>query len=217
MGMLISLPEPKVFITTTDQRYQVIATMGATPARITDGFGGWQNVNRPRKVAMTQFQGRNPFAMQLHIMFDGYAAKLSQEHQLRTLVWMSIPPQGEREPRKVRIYGPALPYPSSGDWVINGLDQGDAVIWDANGKYRLRQDYTLTLVRFIGPDAIRVNDTSVGLSVSKSKVVSVKPGDTPRKLAAANYGDASKWHKIADANGLRDPNQIVKLKTVRIP
>jgi hypothetical protein len=207
----------QVLIITSDNRYQIMADLGPTPAKISDGFGGWQIIARPRKVGLTQFQGRNPFGMQLNLMFDGYDKGQSQENSLRTLTWMAIPPQDDPDPRKVRLFGPALPYPSSGDWVINGFEYGDAVIWDKTGKYRLRQDVTLTLMRHVAPDVLNNVQINPGLSVSKSQLVNVKAGDTLKKLAAQHYGDASLWYIILDANGMRDPTQINKMKKIRIP
>lgn len=207
-----------VTIITTDNRYQISAQQGPNPTKITDGFGGWQVISRPRKVGFTQFQGRNPFQMQLNLMFDGYAKNQSQETALRTLTWMAIPPQGSRDPRRVRLFGPALPYPSSGEWVINGLDEGDNIIWDSTGKYRLRSDITLTLLRYVNSDALKNVEVTIGLAVPNSQVIKAKAGDTARTLAAYYYGDSTLWHTIAAANGIRDPAYSIKAGTaIRIP
>lgn len=207
-----------IIIITTDNRYSVTAQQGPNPAKITDGFGGWQVISRPRKVGFTQFQGRNPFSMQLNLMFDGYGSNTSQEIPLRTLTWMAIPPQGSRDPRKVRLFGPALPYPSTGEWVINGIEYGDNIIWDKEGKFRLRQDITLTLMRHVDSDAVVPQEINTGLSVPKSQIIRAKSGDTVRTLAAYYYGDSNQWHLIADANGIRDPAFAIKVGTpLRIP
>lgn len=211
------MPPPQILISTTDGRYQLTADMGPTPAKITDGYGGWQVITRPRKVGFTQYQGRNPFSMQIHIMFDGYAAGVDQEPALRMLTWMSIPADGQSDPPRVRLYGPALPYPSTGDWVINQVEYGDSVIWDKFGKKRFRQDVTLTLMKYVRPDSLDNKIATVGLTVSKSHVENVKPGDTLRRLAAYWYGDAKQYRVIADANGLIDPVAVIKLKKIRIP
>lgn len=209
---------PVILIITTDNRFQVSAMPGPNPAKITDGFGGWQLISRPRRVAFTQFQGRNPFSMQINLMFDGYADGKSQENSLKTLTWMAIPPQGSRDPRKVRLFGPALPYPSSGEWVINGIEYGDNVIWDELGRFRLRQDVTITLIRHVDSDAIKLEEANPGLSVPKSQIITTKAGDTVRTLAAFFYGDSTLWHTIADANGIRDPAYAIKPQTrLRIP
>ena len=45
----------------------------------------------------------------------------------------------------------------------------------------------------------------------------MKRGDTLSSIAAKFYRDASKWRKIADANGIRDPKNLKIGQKLRIP
>lgn len=199
-----------VLIVTTDNRYQIVAMLGDDAARITDGIGGWVLVPRPRKTAFTQYTGKNPFAMSIPLMFDGYSEDKSQEPQLRTLTWMALPPNDGGEPRKVRIYGSALPYPSVGEWVINGIEYGDHTIWNSKGTARLRQDVTVNLIKYVNPDSLKVLSTVPGLAPTNTGRYTVKKGDTIRSIAAYIYGDSSKGKYIIEANGMRDASRITK-------
>lgn len=199
-----------ILIVTTDNRFQIIARLGDGYIKRSDGVGGWDLISRPRKVSFTHWIGRSPFSLSVPLMFDGFADGKSQEAVLRTLTWMGLPPSDGGEPRKVRIYGSAIPYPSVGEWVINGIDEGDKVIWNDAGDARLRQDITLTLVKHVNPDSLELLSTSPGLAPTNRGTYTVKEGDTVRSIAAYVYGDSSKAKYILLANGIRDATQIVK-------
>lgn len=208
-----------VMLVTTDNRYQIIAMLGDGPVKQTDGIGGWTLVNRPRKTAFTQYVGKNPFAMSIPLMFDGYAEGISQEASLRTLTWMALPPNDGGEPRKVRLYGSALPYPSVGEWVINGIEYGDKTIWNSAGTARLRQDVTVIVIKHVAPDSLRTLTAAPGLAPINRGTYTVKSGDTVRSVAAFIYGDSTKGKYIMEANGWRDAEAIKRYvsKTIITP
>ena len=58
-----------------------------------------------------------------------------------------------------------------------------------------------------------------GSSSTATKIHEVKPGDTLSKIAKQEYGDASKWTEIFEANKdiLKDPNQIFPGQKLKIP
>jgi hypothetical protein len=204
----------RVLIKTVDNSLQLTADMGSNPPKIVGGFGGWTTVDRERRVALTKYQGRSPWGMTIHLMFDGNADGISQEHKIRVLTWMTLPPDGGNEPRAVLLYG-ALPFPSGGEWLINGLDYGDEVIWADNlqNPHRLRQDITITLLQSVKDD--RTQFTTSSLVVPK--MVVSKVGDTLKSIALRYLGDASRWREIADANGIRDPQSLLPNSHLRIP
>lgn len=208
-----------ILLVTTDNRFSLICPLGDGPIKITDGIGGWQLVPRPRKTAFTQFIGKNPFAMTIPILFDGYADGRSQEADLRTLTWMGLPPNDGGEPRKIRLYGSALPYPSSGEWVIAGITEGDMTIWNSAGNARLRQDISLSIIKYVNPDSLESLSTSPGLAPTIKGTYLVKAGDTFRSIAAFQYGDTKFEKYILLANNIRDTTVIHKFvgKTIIIP
>jgi nucleoid-associated protein YgaU len=66
------------------------------------------------------------------------------------------------------------------------------------------------------PDFSNVNS---GSSSTATKVYEVKSGDSLSKIAKHEYGDASKWPKIFEANKdiLKDPNKIFPGQKLKIP
>ncbi|ONI74689.1 peptidoglycan-binding protein [Actinosynnema sp. ALI-1.44] len=45
----------------------------------------------------------------------------------------------------------------------------------------------------------------------------LRPGETLDRVAAAHYGDATRWRQIAEANGILDPLALPKGKQLAIP
>lgn len=144
-------------------------------------------------------------------MFDGFAKDESQEDKLKILSWLALPAtgMGSDEPRPVLLYG-ALPRPSSGEWVINGLTEGDAVIWNDAGTDRLRQDVTLTMLKHVTADSLDLVQQQASLAPSTQMPYVIKKGDTFRSIAATYLGDPTKATALARANGINDPNTIHK-------
>ena len=58
-----------------------------------------------------------------------------------------------------------------------------------------------------------------GSSSTATKIHEVKPGDSLSKIAKKEYGDASKWTLIFEANTdvLKDPNKIFPGQKLKIP
>jgi Uncharacterized protein containing LysM domain len=206
----------QVLVKSTIGAFQVTALLGQTPAQITEGFGGWSVVDRPRRTGMTQWKGKTPFQMTLPLMLDGWIDAISQESNIRQLIWMSLPNKNG-DPAPINVYG-ALPFPSGGKWVINALEWGDSVIWSTDAKpVRLRQDVTLTLIQFVAPDQVELLNSNTGLAPVFKGPYTVKAGDNLRSIAMHFYGDYNQWQKIADANGLRDSKIPKSKKTLIIP
>ncbi len=66
------------------------------------------------------------------------------------------------------------------------------------------------------PDFSNVNS---GSSSTAEKIYEVKSGDSLSKIAKNEYGDASKWRQIFEANQdiLKDPNKIFPGQKLKIP
>jgi nucleoid-associated protein YgaU len=54
-------------------------------------------------------------------------------------------------------------------------------------------------------------------SEGKAQVYVIKPGDSLSKIAKEFYGNANDYQKIAEANGIEDPNKIRAGQSISIP
>jgi hypothetical protein len=180
----------------------------------TDGIGGWQVVARPRRTALTQWMGRNPYAMDVPVVFDGINAGVSIEGDIAKLFQMGVGSDFDPPPT-VHVDG-GLPIKGA-TWVINGIDWGDDVIWQQDGAskpYRARQDAVVHLLQY-KPEA-RVKILATKSLPNVYTVHSAK--ETMRTIAKVMYGDGSQWTKIKSANpNVRDPNHLKVGTKLRIP
>lgn len=62
-------------------------------------------------------------------------------------------------------------------------------------------------------------DRSVGVISpdARPKTYTVRSGETLYQIATNLYGDPTKWTKIADANGIKDPKMLVDGSRIRLP
>jgi hypothetical protein len=220
-------PRQKFRVTfTADGVGAVTALLGDTPADIPSGYGGWVVVSRQRKIGLTVWQGKDPLRMAVSILFDGFIDGTSQEIPISRLSRMALPPAGGGEPPVVKVSGLGVPKPGPTEWVIESLAWGTNVIWEnaANGVLaRLRQDCVVSLLQYVDDDRVAfkgLQPASSPTGKSKSgwpKTYTAKAGDTLNTIAKHFYGDASKWKKIGDANGIRDPRSVKKNQKLRIP
>lgn len=193
--------------------HSVKVCRGDGAPKATDGMGGWSLVVRPRRTALTQWDGRNPYAMDVPILFDGYGEKQSQEVAISTLFQMSVGSDFEPPPR-VKVEG-AVPIKGA-TWVINGIDWGDDVIWSQPGltPFRLRQDAVVHLLQYKPESRVKILTTKA----LPNHYTVYKKGETMRSIARSWYGDGSLWTRIKAANPkVRDPNNLKVGLQLRMP
>jgi hypothetical protein len=187
------------------------------PPKMTGGFGGWEIVDRPRKTALTQWDGRDPFRMDIPILFDGLTEERGQELSISILSRMALPPDGSSgNPPLIRVTG-AVPR-TDVTWVIEAIQWGDNVIWShiRGSSVRLRQDAVVKLLQYVKEDRI-VNRGGRSSQGNRPRTYAVHEGDTLRIISAKVYGDYTRWNNIAIANDITDPDTISPGQLLRIP
>lgn len=219
-----------VKLTAEGQGFSVTGILGPNGAVPTEGYGGWDAVARPRRQALTVWNGRNPFKMTLQIVFDGFVANKPVEVQCSTLERFGLPPTDGEEPPALRISCAAVPHTDL-VWVVDNITWED-VERRRDGK-RIRQVVTLSLLRHNpgqrlaeytpsvvarqkATAAARAAATTPGASVNHKPYV-VKDGDTLQTIAAHELGDAKRYREIADLNNLRDSKALVAGQPLKMP
>lgn len=187
---------------------------GDGPPKLVGGLGGWDIVSRPRRIGLTQWTGREPFQMDVPILFDGWHDQKSVEDDIRRLNGMAVGAAYDPPPT-VQVQG-AVPV-SDATWIISNIDWGDEVYWEENaaGKtWRLRQDAVVHLLQYQAEDRLKITITK---SLPNTYVVHRK-GETLRSIAKSMYGNGNRWKDIQKANPkIRDPNKIKVGTKLRIP
>jgi LysM repeat protein len=224
------MPPSANYITIRSASGSVSALLDDTTPTITDGYGGWQEVQRARRTAYVDWPGKNTLKMQVGIVFDGFMAETDVSGQVKTLEGMALPVDGTLAPPHVTISG-FVPHTDL-TWVIDTITWGET---DRNAKgILIRQKLTVTFWQYVPEDIIVKSLASKTRTASKAKSAApkgtatrsfsrstygydptiaapattlyvAKAGDTLNSIAAKQLGDYKRWTEIADLNHLTNP------------
>lgn len=196
--------------------------LGDGPAKITDGYGGWVEVSRPKDVPITRWEAGVALRMEVPILLDGWARHVGVERNLAKLLELGRRSDGDREPQKFRLKG-AVPFGGSKrKWVLETTPDFDNEIWSSDGRL-LRQGLMLPLMEFEPGDRVKFTRKPKKLPSSYT----TKKGDTLRKIAKdllpdgtiKEIGDYAR--AIGKANKIRDIRREldkgIELKLPKLP
>lgn len=186
------------------------------------GYGGHPLAARPKKAALTVFEGRQPFSleMQVYLYYNG----LSVQQGRSTLESLAISPfkgfKTRPEPPRCCITAqPNLlpPMPGVGKfWWVEDLK------WEDEYRYSDWTLYwnvvTITLLEALNDETLSEEETAAGNTSSRRRYF-VKAGDTLHSIAARELHNANKWKEIAKLNGIRSDGQLKKKvgEEIRLP
>jgi len=197
------MPEPPpvgfVAIWSDDPPATVIARLGPDRPDVSSGYGGWEEVARPRRTTVTTWTGMPARRMTLSILLDNHYVGTSIETDIRRLERMALPRSGG-EPPTVRVLarGSHVPY-NDLVWVIDALAWGDALMNDAGN--RTRQAATLTFLEYVPDDLIeaRTRQSSSQRRRAKKK----KASGVNRKKNAREKRKPAGRNRRSRSTGLR--------------
>lgn len=196
--------------------------MGDGAAQLSGGFGGWQVVQRPKRISLTEWNGVDPTTQTIPVMFDGWTDERSVEPEIARLEAMSRASPGELEPPIVRIAGP-IHHPEL-DWVINDIQHGETIRRRHDGR-RVRQASSVALMHYIEDTQLTAAKRHRGRDdltarfghPALHRTVIVRRGDTLPRIAARELGKASRWREIATLNHIRDPKHLKVGQQLKMP
>lgn len=197
----------------SDSGSQVKVLRGEGSPKMTGGSGGWSVIDRPRRISLTQWTGREPYRMDIPVLFDGWRDQVSVEESIARLNQMSMG-HNYSPPPTVTVEG-GVPIKGA-TWVIESIDWGDEVFWSQSdqGRYfRLRQDAVVHMLQYQAEARLKI---TMPKSLPNEFTVP-RDGFTMREVAKAMYGNGEKWQKIQKANPNRDPNKLKKDTVLRVP
>lgn len=208
------------------------AVMQGAPV-VVAGYGGWNKVPRPKRKALTEWEGRDPVSIEIVFVLDSELFEMTGrevESSCRELESIAGVEGNDPEPALCALSSEPAPLMPHGQhrakhvkWYIESL------VWDREAVYynragnRTRAGGTLVLTQFVEDEklsAVKSRASKKGSTRgSKRKTYTVRAGDTLAKIAARRdiYGDSKKWKRIADANQIRDPKKLKTGKVLRIP
>lgn len=205
------------------------------PVIVTAGYGGWSRVARPRKKALTEWVGRDSTSLEIEFLLDAYTENdglfvIGQERALERLAGLDIndpqPPLCRITSRPAALIPHNFHHASQVKWFVESIAWDKESIESNSSGNHTRIGGTLIITQYVEDERLsslssverRKKAAGSGRGSSRKTYV-VKSGDTLSKIAARSdvYGNASKWKKIADANGIRDPKKIHVGQTLKVP
>ena len=155
---------------------------------------------------MTLWQGGEPYALTLPLMLDNFARRETVERSLRAVERLSRGTD-DSEPGVIQVGGIPLP---ADEWVIESIDYGDP-IRAVDDMAVMRQPVTLALREYVPPEYVQLRRRALAKPKPKTKVVKVKRGDTPAKIARRVK---CKWTALRELNPgvIKKANQKVGKK-----
>lgn len=216
--------------------YSFECLLGDGSPVVTAGYGGWQVTPRAKRRGLTEWNGNDPLAIDIPILFDGWAAGKIVEAPIGQLEKMAGLEKGMNEPPLVTFdsHG-VVPHDATNasqlDWVIEGIQWGDADR-NSNGD-RLRQAATVTVRQHIEDDSLNLDSPAnrrkkkkkqqqkkgKAQRGAKHKRYVVKAGETLEQIAAKELGSSHRWRELRDLNPrFRDPKKHLPAGTIiRLP
>jgi hypothetical protein len=173
IGKEIRIPNPGRSGTTVDA-YLTGAVV------VTAGYGGWSRVARPRRIALTEWVGRDAMSMELPLMFNTFGeAELDEpgmitERNIRALERLAGIDETDPEPPLFEIFStPAKLVPHNEaraghiGWFIQDLSwDASSIIINSAGN-RERAACTVTITQFVSDE--RLAKTSAAKARAKAK------------------------------------------------
>ena len=124
---------------------------------VTPGVGGWEQFQRPRRVAATEYVGTPLFELELPLLLTGLEVRPGVNRPVeglcKRLVRFGRPYAKTGQPAILAVRGDLLRVPARLRWVITGITWGEQI--RGPGGRRQQQALTLTLLEHRAPVVVR--------------------------------------------------------------
>jgi nucleoid-associated protein YgaU len=190
---------------------------GTSSPKIISGGARYNQVNRPRRRSVVQWDGDDPWRMDVPVIFDGYIGvqppsypSISVERDIRKVTQMEQSRGDLITPWTFYLDG-GLPVVGA-VWVMEGIDWGDVVYWEPDNHgsgYRVRQDATFHCLEYVAETVLQINKPP-----PMSVPYIVKRGDTLALIAARHHSTEA---ALKTANNIRDGKALKPGITIMIP
>lgn len=192
-----------------DEALALLCRLGEGNVDMTQGVGGWDEVDRPGRTPISRWRHRVALKVDVPLWIAS-TDRTSIEPQIQVLTALA-----GRGPRWVEAEPPHLIFDTAGVspwdaqtypdqlWVIDQLAWGTSVLHNHAGN-RYRQDATVTLLQFI--DDVAIPDQSLAKrrqtrgKIKVPKTYRVKKGDTLVSIARKELGSVDRWLDVRRLN-----------------
>lgn len=219
-----------VTLRSSDPPMLVDCLLGDTMPDYAGGYGGWDEVARPKRSPIASWTGIPARRLSLDLIVDGFATGRWVEGDIAQIEAAARGGQG-RAPALVRIDAPGASVPGVDvRWRIDTLTWASVEV-DAGGA-RTRARFTLGLLEAVQDPALATRNAAnarralaratAAATASHATPYIVRTGDTLSSIAARKLGKSSRWREIATLNRTakhprRDPKDVRVGETLKLP
>lgn len=161
-----------------------------------EGYGTWGQVDRPKKLPLTEYTGLDPLSLPIPLLLDRWSERASVEPEIKAIETM-LGRHGAEQPSVVTIEGPGIPFGFERDqslrFVLGGLSWGDDIRTVGSGGDRSYVQLTLTATQFTAADVVVTRDSKVRkfYKVTSSRPYTLRSigkkfGQSPAQMKALN-------------------------------
>lgn len=179
------------------------------------GGANWRTEPRPKRKALTIYDGQAPRTLTLTVVFDRFQVDGNVEREIALLEALTTPVASGGDPPRVRVTGP-VPHADL-TYVVTGLEWAAA---DYNTRnQRSRQAATVTLTEYVAGDQVTTRTPATKKAPVRPGTVTARKGDTLEKIAARVLHKASRWREIQRLNPtIKDPRATLRTgQTIKVP
>lgn len=208
-----------IAIVPTDTRDVLRVALGADPAQITEGYGGYEDIERDGDKPITSWAGDPLLKLTIPLYFDGFPRNRGVQKRFDRLMALGRSEDSDEPPSPFMIFGP-IPFGSEAErhrWVFDGQPEMGASIRVGPDGQLQRQFLTLNVKEYVPPDRIRIRKKK---RKGKKHTYETKKGDTLLKVAAKFKKDHVRDYarEIGKKNDIRDIRKILDPGTkLRLP
>jgi hypothetical protein len=171
-------------IRSVDPPISITARLSDAKPNVDQGYGGWQEVARPRRTTLSVWQGLPAMRMSIPILLDKFRTQGSIERECAQLERLASPSASDGTTPRVSFAAKGGAIPHQGRiWVVDNLTWGDAAMTTRGN--RCRQQVTLSLLEYIAD--VRVDqDSPSQRQRAKVAAVKTKSGASQKRVVAAH-------------------------------
>jgi hypothetical protein len=195
--------------------------LGKKKPIFTGGIAQWNEVRRPRRRSMTEFETETPLKYSFDVVLNAFPDGNVEPLIGRILGWaarMDLPYQ----PTLLKVTGPIV-YPQV-TYFLSKCDQLDESM-EFNSAGRIcRQFLDLEITEYVAPDLViqtpppaQAAQARANVTAPAERTHTVSAGDTLWSIATKFLGKGQRWQEIADKNGIRDPRSLKIGTVLKVP
>jgi len=208
----------------------LVCELGDDPPSVSQGFGGWAEVERPGRVSMTVWRGYPPISVDVAVVLDRFDSDEGTGIEAGVQILEAMAGRGERRssggPPELTVQtAGVMPHDHTASpslrWVITDLTVvDDSVIVNGAGNWT-RASFQVALLQHVTDQGLASQTAKVRARTrgkARRKPYRVRAGQDLIAVARDALHDGARWRELARLNNIRDPRSKLKAgRQIKLP